>query len=349
MKKNIVLTLICLSLCTGRGWAQSDTALLEKNLSLAHRLADRGLYEEAIALLDDAEALDPARTAAWPYEKGVVYILKEDYPEAVKQLRKAARFRDASENVWRLLGDSYLSSGDSDMAFETYVTGLQKFPDSGPLYYGTGLVHFTQMDFDLALDCFLQGLERDPATASNWFGAGAMYFDSGDVAFGMVDGETAVCIEPTSELSGIMRRALLATYREKIVFDGNGAAQVSFSKPIPDDDRQKRGDSARAFPEVYEETLSRALVGERNMDIPSLIGIRRRFVESWFTAGLNEAWSCPLFDYHRAIIEAGHFEAYNYWLFSPADPAAFAEWRFGNGEALDTFMEWFDQNPIIAQ
>ncbi len=106
------------------------------------------------------------------------------------------------------------------------------------------------------------------------------------------------------------------------------------------------------FAKAYLETLSaavRGISGTGATDIPVLIEIRRRFVEEWFSKGLNATHSCALFDYHRALIEAGHFEAYNYWLFSAGDPAAFASWRLTGGEAFEAFERWFDLNPIIAQ
>lgn len=92
-------------------------------------------------------------------------------------------------------------------------------------------------------------------------------------------------------------------------------------------------DHARTALWSYEKALSLAAAGARSTDIPSLMEIRRRFIEIWFASGHNSTYPCSLFDYHRALIGVGHFEAYNYWLFSFGDEAA--------------FIKWFADNPVI--
>lgn len=349
MKKIIILTLIYLSFAVGRGWAQSDTLLVAKNLELARQLMDRGLYDESIALLDDADKLDSARTALYAYEKAFAYYLKEDYKTAIKLLKKAAGFRDASDSVYQMLADCYIITGDLDMALKTYHRGLKEIPYSGRLYYGVGVIHFSTNEIDLARDSFLAGIERDPGYASNWFSAAAIYLASGDKAFGMVNGETAVCLEPDSPRSENMSKALIEAYRENISFPGDTTVQVSFAS-IGSVLFGETSDGHIPFPLVYEVLLKLAVGGERALDTPSLIRIRRRFIELWFSEGAtvtHKAYYVPLFDYHRAIIEAGHFEAYNYWLFSTADRAGFEAWRLRNGEAFEAFTKWFNQNSIL--
>ncbi len=175
MKKVIVLTLICLLACLARVSAQGDTTLVAKNLRLARELTDRGLYDESIALLDATDEIDPARTALYSYERGYAQFLKGDYPSAIRSLSRVLRFRDASDSVFRLLGDCYLFSGDIDMALETYIGGLQDFPDSGRLYYGIGKIRFSDGEYGVALDCFLDGLYHDPAWGEIWCGRHSIY------------------------------------------------------------------------------------------------------------------------------------------------------------------------------
>jgi tetratricopeptide (TPR) repeat protein len=343
MKKVILLALITLSVGMGQALGQNDTIIVAKSLSLARQLMDRGLYDESIELVDDADRLDPARTAVYSYERGLAQYLKEDYAAAIRSLSRAANFRDASVSVFEVLGDCYFVTGEFDLAFDTYLRGLDKYPESGSLYYGLGRIHFSELNYTSALDAFLEGIELDSSWPDNWFGAGAIYLSDDDKAFGMVDAETAVCLGPDSEFSEVTRQALMETYRTNIFFSPDSLPRLSFSAPVGG----RQGDLEISFPKAYEMTLSRSVAGESTIDIPSLVKIRHRFVENWFAEGLNETHPSALLDYHRAIIEAGHFEAYNYWLFAPADPVAFDEWRFSNGEALEAFGEWFNQNPII--
>ena len=343
MKKAIVLVFICLAAWPAQGSAQGDTTLVAKNMRLARELMDRGLYDESIALLDATDEFDPARTAEYSYERGFAQYLKGDYQAAIRSLSRAKRFRDASDSVYEMLGSCYYLTGYADIALSVYEKGLLKFPGSGRLCHATGMVYFSGGENILALDWFLEGLERDPGRADNWFSASAVQFFRGAEVFGNINGETAICLEPDSERSSMMCGQLLETWRKEIVLSERPAININFSD---------KEEAASPFAKAYMETLAaavRGLSGSGTADIPLLIDIRRRFIGEWFSKRLNAAHPCVLFDYHRALIEAGHFEAYNYWLFSPGDPAAFASWRLTGGEAFDAFEAWFGQNPIIAQ
>lgn len=352
VKKHIALTFICLSLSIAGASAQSEGIAFTENVELARALMERGLYDESITLLDDTDNLDKTRTAVYSYEKALACYLKGDYKAAAKLLRKVIMFRDASDSVYRLLGDCYGLMERRDRALVVYEMGLEKFPYSSILYNGIAINHADRGDRDVAIDCFLTGIEYDPTYAPNWFGVANASLDSDDKAFGMIDGETAVCLDPDSEQSRAMGERLLGTYRENISFPGDTVVRVSFS-----DAKLSTGEQIElvtgtvSFPFLYEVLLKAAVGTDRTIDVPSLVEIRRRFVEFWFADDLQlyANYHTPLFDYHRAVIEAGHWEAYNYWLFSPGDPAAFEVWNAENSDKTEAFLEWFDRNSIIKE
>ncbi len=350
MKRYIALTLICLSFAIGRGSAQSDTALFPENVKVAERLMDEGLYDESIELLDATDKLDPTRTALYSYEKALVYYLKGDYKTAIKLLRKSILFRDASDSVYQLLGNCYEMTGKPKKAISVYVAGIERFLYSSRLYNELGKFYESRSDRDLALGRFIAGIELDPSYAPNYFDAANIYLASENKAFGMVNGETAICLEPGSPRSGAMSEALLATYRENISFPGDTTVRATFSSgniPLKEQIALMTGVSI-PFPLLYELLLEEAVDEERTIDIPSLIRIRRRFIQLWFSAEVfPQTYYCPLFDYHRTILEAGHWEAYNRWLFSFGDRAAFDLWNILNESKTAAFFEWFGQNSII--
>ena len=331
MKKTMALTLICLLWAAVPGWARGDTTLLSKNLELARRLTDLERWEESVELLSDAEALDPSRTALWAYERGYVRLLQGDHEAAIRELKKAARFRDASAEVFRMLAESYQRTGEPWAALMACDRGLAKFPRSGPLFNRRGAILEDMGDTGPACDAFTEGLVADPLHPDNWFDAARLNLLSADRAFGMVNGETAVCLERDSERAAAMCDTLLATYRRNITFPADTTVVSGFSLGV------FLGNDV-PFSAVYETVLSYSAAGMRSTDIPSLIEIRSRFIGIWFGMGLNNTYPCALFDYHLAMIKAGFFEAWNYRLFG---------WPPGNDEALAALNEWLDQNPIF--
>ena len=331
MKKMIALTLICLVSSIAEGLAQRDTALLSKNLELAHRLRDLGRWDESVELLYDADTLDPSMTALWHYERGYVRYLQGDWDMAIWELRRAARFRDASEDVFRMLAECYDKAGKPETALNACNRGLAKFPGSGRLFNRMGKTYAGMGENGAARAAFTEGLVVEPLYVDNWFDAAGINFTSADRAYGMVNGETAVCLEGDSERAAEMCDTLLATYRRNITFQADTTVVSGFSLGV-------FFDNNIPFSAVYETVLSYAAAGMRSTDIPSLIEIRLRFIGIWFGMELDKAYPCALFDYHRAMIEAGFFEAWNYRLFG---------WPPGNDEVLEALNEWLAQNPIM--
>jgi tetratricopeptide (TPR) repeat protein len=357
MKKTIILTLICLSLAAAGGRAQNAESLKARNLELARRLMDRSLYDQSVALLEAADRWDESRTAVWKYEMGLARYLEKNYREAIKLLRRATRFRDASEGVFDLLADCYVLTGRKERALDVCGRGLWRFPGSGMLYHRLGQIYEgfedpdlsrlqwrTGMIFDradprtLALESYTEGLVADPLRADNWFDAARLQLDSDDKAFGMVNGETAICLDPDSGNAGSMAEKLLGTYENNISFQADTTLVTGFSNPVVAAEVQEDGKHRFPFPVYYEAVLALVAGSWDDSGVESLIAIRRQFIELWWAEGFNTAYPCALFDYHHALIEAGHWEAYNHWLFSSMQP---------DRAALDALMEWFHQNPII--
>ncbi len=347
MKKNIVLTLICLSASIAGGSAQGSTDRALEKLALARQSMEQGLNDRAITLLDEADALDPAPTYIYFYEKARALLRGGYHGEAMDMLRRSLRFDDAPDIAYHMLGSVYEIAGEPRKALSTYARGIAKFPDSGKLYGEAGRLEAGRGDSIAALDLYLRGLEADPLYASNWYDAARLYLASDDAAFGIIDAETFMNIELAGDRTREMGEMLTKAYRDNITFPGDTIVVTNFSSGASRIDALLYNDIT-PFPVAYDIILSLAadIAGVRGTDILSLIIIRRYFIEIWFTQELNRIYACPLFDYHRAVIEAGHFEAYNYWLFSHSDEAAFEVWLRDHRAAFDAFSEWFDRNNI---
>lgn len=90
--------------------------------------------------------------------------------------------------------------------------------------------------------------------------------------------------------------------------------------------------------------MTKAAKGYRFLDLNTLVQIRKKFINEFY-ANFSD-FNNVLFDYHKKIIEAGHFEAYNYWLFAYGNNAQANKWVKENKGKWDSFLKWKKENPI---
>jgi hypothetical protein len=65
-----------------------------------------------------------------------------------------------------------------------------------------------------------------------------------------------------------------------------------------------------------------------------------------YGSGYQESHPNILFDYQQKIADAGHLEAYNYWVFSQGDSEMFNTWQKSNKKKWDNFLQWFTENGM---
>ena len=53
-----------------------------------------------------------------------------------------------------------------------------------------------------------------------------------------------------------------------------------------------------------------------------------------------------LFDYQKSVQEAGHLEAYNYWVLMKGDEQESDKWIESNQVKWDEFIKWFGKNKL---
>lgn len=332
--------------------AQTNEEIAKEKGSEAIKLMDDGHIERSIELLEEARKLDP-KSMIYPYEIAFAYYLKKDYEEAIKRLKQLEKHEGANDLVYQLQGNAYDMNGNADEAVKTYEKGLKKFPDSGKLYLELGIMGLKSNDFNKALDYFEKGIEVDPKHSSNYYWAAKLFCTSSqEEVWGMIYGEIFMNLERNSKRTAEMSKILYDTYKKEIVINGDSTS-VSFSK---DNVIYFDGniDSAESLANlrmpfgvgIYEPTLILSLVGVKELNMQTLSDTRARFVDTYFEKKYNQQFPNVLFDYQKKIKEAGHMEAYSYWLLMKGDQYVFMNWQMAEKDKWDAFTEWFSQNPI---
>lgn len=317
------------------------------NEKAMERLAE-GKVKVAAAMLKEATRLD-SLVIDYPINHAYVYMVDRQYQRAAGLLAPLTKHPETDDRVWEMLGDVYDRSGDSVKAINTYKKGLQAFPKSGYLHQALGDQFFEARLIDQALGYYEKGIKVAPYFPGNYFQAAKTHMGGSEEVWGMIYGELFLNLERSTNRTLQMSFLLNRMYQKEIDLFEDGFVRVSFSRGAGVDvenDFEKGEEVLLPFGVVYESLLQEALQGVQQLNISSLSAMRQRFLKLYYEKGYQESYPNPLFAYQKRIADAGHLEAYNYWVLIGANQEPFAEWYQQNKEKWKAFMEWFQENPI---
>lgn len=317
-------------------------------------LVDEGLSEAVIPDFDLLAEKYPDNYLV-QYERAYNLYTLGRYDEIIKCRKQLLNHKYANEQTYQLIGNSYDITGDRKKAAKVYEEGLKRFPQSGSLYMELGTVYLLDNDYNKALEYYNRGILAEPNFASNYYRAAKLYLssESGKV-WGLVYAESAVLLAPSNDSRHEeMAKMIIDCLKENInvSFDGENKLSVSL---VPN--REMKLDENMivylGFPGIYEGALGQPLMKLFLEKIPftcslsQLIEIRKGAVENYFTV-TDDLYgnSMYLLEFQKQIIEAGHWEAYNYFLFMQCFPEEFEEWYSANSAALDSFIDWYNNSP----
>src|ERR1043165_802303 len=316
------------------------------------KLMDEGKYEESVALLKEAQKLDPERFD-YPYEIAYASYLQKDYEGTIKQLKKIEDHKNVTQRFFQLLGNSYDYLGKEKEAFEAYDAGLKKFPKSGMMWLEKGNVYWTKKEYGKALGYYEKGIEAEPRFPSNYYRATLIYCNSSEEVWGMIYGEIFVNLERNTKRTAEISKLLFDTYKQGITFTDSGGGKtsmgVSFSKVATVDvkDLTKKNFKLPFGMGVYEMTLMLSMLSaEQTVTLASMDHMRSAFVDNYFKQKHDKDYPNVLFSYQQEVKKAGHMEAYNYWVLMKGDEAEFTRWSTANKEKFQYFVKQYTDNPL---
>ena len=341
MKIFIISSIFFLSTLPLLSQSKKDIAV-QKGIE-AVKLMDCGKVEESITLLKEAQKLDPANIV-YPYEIAYAHCLEENYEEAINILKPIQENEDASDTFFQMLGICYNSIGNNEGAIKTFEEGIKKFPDSGALYFELGNAYMAQDEKYTALSYFEKGIAADPKYPSNYYWAAKIYLDTEDEVWGMLYGELFMNLERNTHRTVEMSKLLYETYKSEITIVSDSAVSVSFCKYAGLD---LKNNSESSFGSgIYEPILMLSLPDVKTLDLATLSTIRTNFLNIYYKNNIENIYPNVLLDYQKLLMDAGHLEAYNYWILMQGDPSEFLQWKSANESKWKSFTDWFSNNPI---
>ena len=307
---------------------------------------DQGKLEEGLKLMEEAHKLDPD-FLTYEYEIGYAYYSMKEYKKAIKTLEKLTRREDVVDNVFQLIGNSYDNLGEKEKARKAYEDGLEKFPNSGALYLEYGILELSLKQYDNAISRFEKGVEVEPKFSSNYYWLARLFCSSTEEVWGMIYGEIFLNLEPEGRRNSEISKLLYDKYKSEIKFTSDTSMTVSFSKNSSISLESLKDPSKMKLPygmSVYEPGIMVSLINIKSINLTTLNTVRQNFVDNYFSGTTARDYPNSLFTYQKKVKDAGHMEAYNYWILRKGETVSFDSWQYSHKELWTNFMSWLEQN-----
>jgi tetratricopeptide (TPR) repeat protein len=339
--RHLLAVLLLLIARCGVCQAQSDASGLYDRARSFMRSGD---YANAILVLNQAIQLAP-ENAEYRKQLAFSYYLNGDLKEALKVIREVIGSAAVDVQCYQIAGNIYKAQKDPHAAERNYERGLKKFPKSGDLYNELGEVYADERKYEEALQAWTTGIRVDPGEASDYYNAARTYSYTKDKVWTILYGEIFILLERYTARTTEMKSILLAAYKD--LFNRLGA-QEGVSQASAKGDRRQDADSRPEFRQSFLKALSggSSIVLTHGVTPQTLVMLRTRFVLDW-TNFYRFIYPFALFSYQQQLLKAGLFEAYNEWVFGPADnPSDYKAWVEKHAGEMHRLIDFLNSHPL---
>ena len=308
--------------------AQTDVAEAHKE---ATALAQQGKFDDAISIVTKAYANNQGNTQLLK-DKAYFSYLKNDYKGAIEAGKILIEKPDADEQSFQILGSSLNANHDTKESERVYRQGIEKYPNSSVLYSELGVVLLPN-NAQEAINTWEKGIQADPNISNNYYYLAKQYAQGNNNSlWAALYGEIFVNMETYTERTKEIK---------PIVYDQYKALFVS---PIGLDKYLKGAPFEKAVATALNNVRSALGTGEISPE--DLIALRMRFLLNWYESGNKNKFPFRLFDRQLQLTKDGTFDAYNRWLFSSANEAAFRSWGQNHQGEVKEFQN-FHQSVLF--
>ena len=168
-RRAFLAVVLVLDLCLANAWLlagvptpavaqQSEADVFVAQAILAY---DARKYDEALALLKDALALDPKNVEAL-YYSGLVLMAQQKTEQAVEVLEKARALAPRDLSILFLLGVAYFALERYDQAEGPLTPVFNERPQTEGIGYYVGLIRYRKKDYQGALKAFRAETSKNP-------------------------------------------------------------------------------------------------------------------------------------------------------------------------------------------
>ena len=269
----------------------------------------QGDFPNATMVLNRALQFDPGNIAI-SKDLALSYYFQKNNSKALETINPLLEREDVDDQCFQIAGNIYKEMNMQKECEKIYKKGIKKFPGSGALYNDWGELLLAQGNHE-AIKQWEKGIEQDPVYSKNYYNAAKYYFLSADKVWSILYSEIFINMEPLSSKTPEIKEMLLECYKKLF-------ADVDLEQNNKD-----KNNFVKAYLQSMNKQTSQASLG---LNAETLTMIRTRFILDWGSSN-GSKFPYHLFDYQRQLLQEGMFDAYNQWIFGPAQNlSVFQNW-----------------------
>jgi tetratricopeptide (TPR) repeat protein len=297
-----------------------------------------GAFRQAIASYQQAVNLAPEQSILYR-DLAQAYLLSGNPLQAEKVITPLIDKGRGDAQAYVIAAGVQTSLREDRKARKLLDEGVAKYPNSGYLYHERGRIAADADDPVTAVKMYTTGMRAEPGYHLNYYDAARLYIDSSEPVWAIIYGEIFVNLERPTARSGETRKLLLAAYK-RFYAQPDLTGTPRFGKKRPSG---APSDFAGAVSAVL---LKLAPVVADGISTENLTMLRTRFIIDW-KAVYWDTYPFTLFRMHDDLLRAGHFDAYNQWLFGRAEnPAQVDAWNKFHPDAIPGYERYYQSRPL---
>ena len=318
-------------------------------------LYDAGQYEEALKIYESLKPKYPTEYCI-PAEIALTLNTMGRYKEALKIIKPVYNKYEAP--LYTTYATSLANLGKTKQAEKILKEGIKKFPQFGLFYLDLGKLDLQKDKPYAALNNFQKTMEYMPNISESYYYAAPIEFQSNDSIkepiWGLIYAETEVLLNPGDDRKNYqMSRDMVNCYYRYCFGDGDTLNVYLTTEPYfgfqsdKDDPNNLwyKPNCGWVLAGCYRVAMKQMKEQNIPVDMTSLSSLttfRRLMVENYFTltdAIFGNSMYLPIFQ--KKIIDAGHWDAYNCFLFQSVFESQTKEWLDQHPDEMAAFVKWY--------
>lgn len=340
MQKKIVVFVFCVfwSLASQAQAVIGNTEQARTLYTKAKNYVLKRDYPNAILVYNQLARLEP-QNLIYRRELAYTYYLGGDMSRATQVITPLLRAKEADEATFLTAAQIFNARSMRKQAVDAIERGIKKYPTSGILYSDYGKLFSEDKKYQKAEMAWEKGVKYEPNFHMNYYNLAKSYFVSKRPLWAIIYGETFINMERYSQRTEEVKKIVFDSYKQLI-------ANSQLSKFVSEKEQRKidrhKSDFEMKTSKIYTD-LANVVMG--GVDIDNVVMLRTRFLLRWMQVE-QQAYPFHLFDFSNEMVAAGHFEAYNQWLFGKASGEQdFIKWVKNNSEEYSNFEQYFQAAP----
>lgn len=330
----------------------AQTANNEKAEDFARKAvmhSNQGHLVKAEKLIDSAMAYAPGNIE-YKYEKALICVQQRKLEAAQSILEPVLDHKDINDKFFQILGKSYYFGGNTDKAMDVYQKGLEEFPNSGRLHLEIGNLKYELSNSRESRVYWENGVKLDPSYPDNYYMLSIYRGRVDDMLWSIIYGEIFINLSGNLKFANEISFGIYNSFNEALHRDEKGNIEVKFSK-IAIDKQYFPPDKDLNFEMAFFKVMSKVIKSlklkiNENISIAQIIKVRKAFIKEWYKSSFKKKYPNVLFDFQKALIKAGHFDAYCYFIFKEGNIDEFEEWIKTNNAKFMDFANWYEKNRL---